>query len=172
MKYAKENVIDIIAFLMYHDITSIYLSNGNSCDGEGKQSSSHKIGLLLRRYLPLHPPSTAYFMSLCAHSQVIRHYHGHLSAVYDLDLHPTIDVLVTCSRDATARVSPHTSTVWHLEYIYIYIYILCVYVCVYVYIYIYICIYMNAKWWWVWVTVKLYCLSFYKQGMCFCGIGA
>ncbi|KAK7929497.1 hypothetical protein WMY93_005892 [Mugilogobius chulae] len=37
--------------------------------------------------------------------EVIRHYHGHLSAVYDLDLHPTIDVLVTCSRDASARVS-------------------------------------------------------------------
>lgn len=37
--------------------------------------------------------------------QVIRHYHGHLSAVYDLDLHPAIDVLVTCSRDFTARVS-------------------------------------------------------------------
>lgn len=41
--------------------------------------------------------------------QVIRHYHGHLSAVYDLDLHPTIDVLVTCSRDATARVRHHES---------------------------------------------------------------
>lgn len=36
--------------------------------------------------------------------QVIRHYHGHLSAVYAMDLHPTIDVLVTCGRDATARV--------------------------------------------------------------------
>jgi len=36
--------------------------------------------------------------------QVIRHYHGHLSAVYSLDIHPTIDVLVTCGRDATARV--------------------------------------------------------------------
>ena len=41
------------------------------------------------------------YVCLC---QVIRHYHGHLSAVYDLDLHPTIDVLVTCSRDSTARV--------------------------------------------------------------------
>jgi len=36
--------------------------------------------------------------------QVIRHYHGHLSAVYSIDIHPTIDVLVTCGRDATARV--------------------------------------------------------------------
>ena len=37
--------------------------------------------------------------------QVVRHYHGHLSGVYDLSLHPTIDVLVTCGRDASARVS-------------------------------------------------------------------
>lgn len=37
--------------------------------------------------------------------QVVRHYHGHLSAIYSLDLHPTIDVLLTCGRDATARVT-------------------------------------------------------------------
>lgn len=37
--------------------------------------------------------------------QVIRHYHGHLSACYTIDLHPTIDVLVTGGRDASARVS-------------------------------------------------------------------
>lgn len=55
--------------------------------------------------------------------QVIRHYHGHLSACYGLALHPTIDVLVTCGRDSTARVwdmrtkanihtlSGHTNTV-------------------------------------------------------------
>ena len=36
--------------------------------------------------------------------QVVRHYHGHLSGVYDISLHPTIDVLVTCGRDASARV--------------------------------------------------------------------
>ena len=36
--------------------------------------------------------------------QVVRHYHGHLSAIYSLDLHPTIDVLFTCGRDATTRV--------------------------------------------------------------------
>lgn len=36
--------------------------------------------------------------------QVIRHYHGHLSACYALALHPTIDVLITCGRDSTARV--------------------------------------------------------------------
>ncbi|KAE8749919.1 hypothetical protein FOCC_FOCC003388 [Frankliniella occidentalis] len=35
---------------------------------------------------------------------VIRHYHGHLSAVYSLALHPTIDVLITAGRDYTARV--------------------------------------------------------------------
>jgi pleiotropic regulator 1 len=35
---------------------------------------------------------------------VIRHYHGHLSAVYSLALHPTIDVLITAGRDSTARV--------------------------------------------------------------------
>lgn len=36
--------------------------------------------------------------------QVIRHYHGHLSACYALDLHPTIDILATCGRDATIRI--------------------------------------------------------------------
>jgi len=35
---------------------------------------------------------------------VIRHYHGHLSGVYSLCLHPTLDVLVTAGRDASARV--------------------------------------------------------------------
>jgi pleiotropic regulator 1 len=54
-------------------------------------------------------------------NKVIRHYHGHLSGVYALrqirsfdastislmylvSLHPTLDVLVTAGRDATARV--------------------------------------------------------------------
>lgn len=45
-----------------------------------------------------------YFMFELLLAQVIRHYHGHLSAVYSLTLHPTIDVLVTAGRDATARV--------------------------------------------------------------------
>ena len=57
------------------------------------------------------------------YNKVVRHYHGHLSAVYDLALHPTLDVLVSCGRDSTARVwdmrtkvqihalSGHTSTV-------------------------------------------------------------
>lgn len=38
------------------------------------------------------------------YNKVIRNYHGHLSAVYALDIHPTIDVLVSCGRDGTARV--------------------------------------------------------------------
>lgn len=37
-------------------------------------------------------------------NKVIRHYHGHLSGVYALSLHPTLDVLVTSGRDASARV--------------------------------------------------------------------
>ena len=43
--------------------------------------------------------------------QVVRHYHGHLSGVYDLSLHPTIDILVTCGRDASARVGYAVVTV-------------------------------------------------------------
>ena len=42
--------------------------------------------------------------TLFACLQVVRHYHGHLSAIHSLDLHPTIDVLFTCGRDATTRV--------------------------------------------------------------------
>ena len=41
------------------------------------------------------PPCTA---SL----QVIRNYHGHLSGVYCLAQHPTIDILMTGGRDAGA----------------------------------------------------------------------
>lgn len=56
-------------------------------------------------------------------NKVIRHYHGHLSGVYALSLHPTLDFLVTSGRDASARVwdmrtkaqihvlSGHTATV-------------------------------------------------------------
>ncbi len=36
--------------------------------------------------------------------QVIRHYHGHLSGVYSLAVHPTLDVLMTGGRDAVCRV--------------------------------------------------------------------
>lgn len=35
---------------------------------------------------------------------MIRHYHGHLSGVFCLSLHPTLDLLVTGGRDAVARV--------------------------------------------------------------------
>ena len=38
-------------------------------------------------------------------SQVIRHYHGHLSGVHTMAIHPTIDILVTGGRDSAARVS-------------------------------------------------------------------
>lgn len=37
-------------------------------------------------------------------NRVIRHYHGHLSGVYSLALHPTLDVLITSGRDGVARV--------------------------------------------------------------------
>ena len=38
------------------------------------------------------------------YNKVIRSYHGHLSGVYCVDLHPTLDVLVTGGRDSSARV--------------------------------------------------------------------
>jgi pleiotropic regulator 1 len=37
-------------------------------------------------------------------NKVIRHYHGHLSGVYTLALHPRLDLLVTGGRDGVARV--------------------------------------------------------------------
>lgn len=37
-------------------------------------------------------------------NKVIRQYHGHLSGVYALSLHPTLDVLVSAGRDSVARV--------------------------------------------------------------------
>ena len=39
-----------------------------------------------------------------SHAQVIRHYHGHLSGVYSLAVHPTLDVLMTGGRDSVCRV--------------------------------------------------------------------
>ena len=39
------------------------------------------------------------------YNKVIRHYHGHLSGVFALALHPTLDVLITGGRDSVARVS-------------------------------------------------------------------
>lgn len=39
-------------------------------------------------------------------NRVVRDYHGHFSAVYTADVHPTLDVLATGSRDSTVRVRP------------------------------------------------------------------
>ena len=38
------------------------------------------------------------------YNKVIRHYHGHLSAVFSLSLHPILDILITGGRDSVARV--------------------------------------------------------------------
>ena len=35
---------------------------------------------------------------------MIRHYHGHLSGVYALALHPNLDILMTGGRDSVCRV--------------------------------------------------------------------
>ena len=53
-------------------------------------------------FLKVYPPCN---MFISSHFQVIRHYHGHLSACHAIDLHPTIDILTTCGRDSTVRVS-------------------------------------------------------------------
>ena len=37
-------------------------------------------------------------------NKVVRQYHGHLSGVYCLALHPDLDLLVTGGRDSTARL--------------------------------------------------------------------
>ena len=42
--------------------------------------------------------------------QVIRHYHGHLSAINSICLHPTLDVLMTGGRDAAVRVRKNART--------------------------------------------------------------
>jgi WD40 repeat protein len=39
------------------------------------------------------------------YNKVIRSYHGHLSGVFSLKIHPTLDILITGGRDAVARVS-------------------------------------------------------------------
>jgi WD40 repeat protein len=38
------------------------------------------------------------------YNKVIRHYHGHLSAVFCMKLHPTLDLLMTGGRDSVCRV--------------------------------------------------------------------
>ncbi|EPZ33559.1 Ribosomal protein S6e domain-containing protein, partial [Rozella allomycis CSF55] len=45
-----------------------------------------------------------YLFSVGEDKMVIRHYHGHLSGIYAVDIHPTLDLLVTAGRDCTARV--------------------------------------------------------------------
>ena len=37
-------------------------------------------------------------------NKAIRHYHGHLSGVYCMALHPSLDILVTGGRDSAVRV--------------------------------------------------------------------
>jgi len=37
-------------------------------------------------------------------NKVVRHYHGHLSGVYSLAIHPTLDLLMTGGRDSCVRV--------------------------------------------------------------------
>lgn len=79
-----------------------------------KQTFKIWNGILLTCQEPAHPKSIGltvilfvllfYEVFSCISLQVVRHYHGHLSAIYSLDLHPTIDVLFTCGRDATTRV--------------------------------------------------------------------
>lgn len=39
------------------------------------------------------------------YNKAIRHYHGHLSGVYCIAVHPTLDILFTGGRDSVARVS-------------------------------------------------------------------
>ena len=70
-------------------------------------------------------PSLRFFFWLMhqAQNKTIRSYHGHLSAVYSLALHPTLDLLATAGRDAAVRLwdmrtkacvhimSGHTATV-------------------------------------------------------------
>lgn len=38
------------------------------------------------------------------YNKVIRHYHGHLSGVFSLAMHPTLDLLISGGRDCVARV--------------------------------------------------------------------
>ena len=38
------------------------------------------------------------------HNKIVRHYHGHLSGIYSLALHPKLDLLISGSRDTVCRV--------------------------------------------------------------------
>ncbi len=50
------------------------------------------------------PSSLRKFTLVYGFVQVIRSYHGHLSGVYCLSLHPTLDILMTGGRDSVCRV--------------------------------------------------------------------
>jgi hypothetical protein len=54
-------------------------------------------------YYLLHPPRGCTGWDL-EQNKVVRHYHGHLSGVYSVALHPTLDILITGGRDSVARV--------------------------------------------------------------------
>jgi pleiotropic regulator 1 len=61
----------------------------------------------IHTYAFLHAQQAGCSVSVVAHLiviQVIRNYHGHLSGVYSLALHPTLPLLVTGGRDSAVRV--------------------------------------------------------------------
>lgn len=70
--------------LEYNKVSFIFLSCFMSCS----LSSTRKLAADLSWFI----------------FQVIRSYHGHLSGVYCLALHPTIDILFTGGRDSVCRV--------------------------------------------------------------------
>jgi hypothetical protein len=51
---------------------------------------------------PSMPRSVVFTVRCCVALQVIRNYHGHLSGVYSLAQHPTVDIIMTGGRDAGA----------------------------------------------------------------------
>jgi pleiotropic regulator 1 len=52
--------------------------------------------------------------------KVIRSYHGHLSGVYCLALHPTIDILLTGGRDSVCRVWNYLLEFHIMKILYVY----------------------------------------------------
>jgi len=38
------------------------------------------------------------------YNKIVRNYNGHLSGVYNLSLHPTLDILATGGRDSVVRL--------------------------------------------------------------------
>lgn len=78
----------------------------SECSDNGMQTSFRYDGFLILvftfRFLDM--PDFNKIPKDLETNQVIRHYHGHLSGVFCLKLHPTLDLLVTGGRDAVARV--------------------------------------------------------------------